>query len=676
MNEAKYIRRFRWIGFISGSILVILMITAWIRESFLPDWRQIQSDYYRMIPEEQDGTGAAIGKASPRIHQVSPDGLKRTDRCMTCHLGLENPGMSEAPQPHTTHPGQFLAQHPIEKFGCTVCHGGQGRAVDRVHAFGEEPFTHWDLPLLHPPYIESSCGKCHLGIFSVQTVLKGTETFIHGKEIFQREGCLGCHQARGVGGIVGPDLTEQGEKTKHEYSFRNIRGEQTISNWLKEHFQDPEMVSPGSEMLQISLPEEELEALVTFTMGLAKPDISYDYIGADALQEFRGIRTTMSSEKMYDMICSACHGKSGEGKDYEDYQTGVPSLGNYDFIRVASQEMIMFTLLHGRGSRLMASWLPRHSGLETIELDSLVLSLEASHKVNYEFEQHGWTSGLPRKGQEIYRADCQVCHGPEGMGDIGLPLNNPDFLSVASDRFLFNTLVYGRNTAGMPAWTHYTGQEMADLISYIRSWGRGPRDDIPLDLPDGDTGQGDLQYHYLCSRCHGEFGEGDTGPAILTHDFQQLASDRYLYETISSGRSHTAMFGWSTDVQGAGKLDRQGVADIIAYMREFGGSEREYIYPGSNPGNARPGRDLFAGHCAECHGNGGEGTRAPALNNQEFLASASNGYIMATISLGRKGTRMPSWGYGSEDYPALTSDQRKDLVAWIRSWQRYPIRNF
>jgi len=338
--------------------------------------------------------------------------------------------------------------------------------------------------------------------------------------------------------------------------------------------------------------------------------------------------------------------------------------------------MIMFTLLHGRGSRQMASWLPLHSGLEISELDSLVHSLESRYHVGYRFDELSRPSGQPRFGQKRYQEDCQVCHGLNGEGDIGLPLNNPDFLSIASDRFLFNTVVAGRNTAGMPAWTHYQTQQASDLLSYIRTWGRGPMDDLPIQLPEGDPKQGDLQYHYLCSRCHGEFGEGNTGPAILTKDFQDLAGDRYLYETISGGRSHTAMFGWSTDVQGAGKLDRQGISDIIAYMREFSTRDRDYIYPGSNPGNARPGRQLYAENCAQCHGNEGEGLAAPALNNQEFLAAVSNGYIMATISLGRSGTRMPSWGSGSDEYKVLTSSQRKDLVAWIRSWQRYRIRTF
>jgi mono/diheme cytochrome c family protein len=134
------------------------------------------------------------------------------------------------------------------------------------------------------------------------------------------------------------------------------------------------------------------------------------------------------------------------------------------------------------------------------------------------------------------------------------------------------------------------------------------------------------------------------------------------------------MFGWTTDVQGAGKLDRQGISDIIAYMRQTAGTDRDYVYQGSNPGNAAAGKVQFEANCAECHGKDGKGPRAPALNNQEFLSAVSNGYIMATISVGREGTKMPSWGMGSAQHRALTATQRKDLVAWIRSWQRFRIK--
>ncbi len=682
MDERIYIKRFRWIALVSGSLLILMLITAWVRETFTADWKRYQSEYWDLVrdlnrdaaDEEDSGGGRSLSGNAGRISQVSPAGLGRTDRCITCHLGIGNPFMEEAPQPHALHPGEHIVQHPVEKFGCTVCHGGQGRAVDRIQAFGEDPSTHWNFPLLHPPYIESSCGKCHLGIFSDPTPMEGISTFLHGKEVFIREGCLGCHRARGVGGILGPDLTGQGEKTKHEYSFTNIKGEQTISNWLKEHFRDPEMVSPGSDMLKMNLPEEELEALVTFTMGLAKPGISYDYLAVEALQEFRGTRAELSPGKTWSMICSSCHGKEGEGKDYETYKTGVPAVWNYDFVRVAPDELIEFTLIHGRGSRQMSSWLPLHSGLSEKEIDSLVRMLGGRYPPVAAFEEISGIPGRPERGREIYLEDCAACHAEDGGGDIGLPLNNADFLGTASDEFLFNTVARGRNLAGMPAWPAYSAENMADLIRFLRTWGPGPPEEYEIGLPEGNSERGGLQYHYLCSRCHGEFGEGNTGPAILASDFLSHASDRFLYETVSKGRAHTAMFGWSTQVRGAGRLDRQGISDIIRYMREFTSGERNYIYQGSNTGNAVKGRELFGRHCSPCHGKDGPGTSAPALNNQEFLSAASNGYLLATITIGRQGTKMPSWGKGSGEYPALSPEERRDIVSHIRSWQRFRIR--
>jgi mono/diheme cytochrome c family protein len=673
MDEGQHIGRFRIITLFSAMVLVILLITAWVRETFLPDWKIYQKEYMELALERIEDESFTL-EHDRRIQEISLPGLKRTDRCITCHLGIENPSMTDVPQPHSLHPGDHILYHPVEKYGCTVCHGGQGRAIERIAAFGEDPSTHWNFPLLRPPLIESSCGKCHLGIFSESQSLEGTESFIHGKEVFNREGCLGCHRARGVGGIIGPDLTEQGEKTRHEYSFTNIQGEQTISNWLKEHFMDPEMVSPGSDMLKMNLPDEELEALVTFTMGLAKPDISYDYLELEALREFRGERPELFPEKAYSMICSSCHGQKGEGKDYNAYRTGVPSLWNYDFIRVASDEMIAFTILHGRGGRQMASWLPLYSGLLPREIDSVVHMLDTKYEARSTFDAISRMAGNPAHGKTLYERDCSVCHAENGEGDIGLPLNNSDFLGLASDRFLYNTIIMGRNTAGMPGWMDYSSGDLAGLIAYIRTWGSGPRDESSIDLPQGDPVQGDLRFHYLCSRCHGEFGEGNTGPAILTNEFLSLASDRYLYHTISGGRTHTAMFGWSTDVQGEGKLETEDVSDIIEYMRQTAQLPRDYVYPGSNPGKAVSGRTLFTKNCAECHGEDGEGPIAPALNNQEFLSAASNGYLIATISVGREGTRMPSWGKGSETHPALSANQRQDLVAYIRSWQRFKIR--
>ncbi|MGB2959613.1 MAG: cytochrome c, partial [Bacteroidota bacterium] len=74
--------------------------------------------------------------------------------------------------------------------------------------------------------------------------------------------------------------------------------------------------------------------------------------------------------------------------------------------------------------------------------------------------------------------------------------------------------------------------------------------------------------------------------------------------------------------------------------------------------------------CSSCHGKAGEGIKAPALNSQEFLSGATNGYLLATVTLGRRGTAMPSWGRGTEEYRRLTAAERLDIVAHLRTWQR------
>lgn len=673
MNEATYIRGMRWVVIIASIILVALILIVWVSEGFFSAWKKYQDDYADLLTEMESFSGVEESQIG-EIFQLNLEALGRIDRCITCHNGLENPFLSDSPQPHRTHPGNHLVHHPVTKFGCTVCHGGQGRALEKDEAFGRDSRFHWPSPLLAQPYIQSSCGKCHLAIYNESRRFEGTGVFYSGKEVFSREGCLGCHKARGVGGILGPDLTEQGNKSKHEYSFQNIKGEQTISNWLKEHFRDPEMVSPGSQMLKMDLPEEELDELVTFVLGLAKPDIPFDYFSAEALREFKGERDLLAGEQVFSFSCTACHGKQGRGKDYAEYKTGVPGVLNRDFLRMASAEYLYFTLIKGRSNRQMASWAPDLSGWKDTEIDSILLFISDHKSQQQGVGSQSVAEGMTSKGMQYYAIHCKMCHGEEGAGGIGIPIHNSDFLAVASDRFLVETIRNGRNNTAMPSRYDISRQEMIDLIAYIRSWGNRKGIDYRLNLPAGNIETGSLKYHYLCSRCHGEFGEGDTGPSNLNRNFLLAASDSYLYETISKGRSNTAMFGWSVDVHGDERLDDHDISDLIAFMKSTINLEWNYIHAGSNPGNAYAGQHLFRLHCAGCHGENGEGTEAPALHNQEFLSAASNGYLTGTISLGRSETKMPSWGRGEVDYPALTGKERQDITAYIRSWQRVRIR--
>ena len=86
MSEGKYINRFRWITLISGGVLILLIILAWINSTWLPSWKKYQKDYYRIALEQSEEDDL---KPEPSaIRQVVSPGLRRTDRCINCHLGL------------------------------------------------------------------------------------------------------------------------------------------------------------------------------------------------------------------------------------------------------------------------------------------------------------------------------------------------------------------------------------------------------------------------------------------------------------------------------------------------------------------------------------------------------------------------------------------------------------
>ena len=43
-------------------------------------------------------------------------------------------------------PREILQKHPVQEYGCTSCHGGQGYATDRKSAHGL--VEHWEEPVL------------------------------------------------------------------------------------------------------------------------------------------------------------------------------------------------------------------------------------------------------------------------------------------------------------------------------------------------------------------------------------------------------------------------------------------------------------------------------------------------------------------------------------------------
>lgn len=670
--EEKLIRFYKYLALVSAIICIAVFSLTAAFDHFGRPWQAMQREYRTILAgRAQNDRQRAEAERSPiEVRQLVLPGELRVDRCITCHAGIENPSMDGIRIPFSIHSGDYLTTHPPEKFGCTLCHKGQGRALEVQDVCGVEGHD----PSASLQYVEALCAQCHLTLFVNGLPSSGTEKVRGGLELVRREGCLGCHKLRGVGGHVGPDLTEQGRKGRHYYSFRRIKGDHSVVNWHREHFRDPGGVSPGSSMPAFDLPGREMEPLITFVLGQFSPSLPLDYYSSEVLQEFRSRQSLRTGREAYLLTCSACHRRDGAGRDFGEHPYGAPSIGNPDFQAVASRELIEYAIWSGRGTSRMESWNPILSGLRAEELELIVDHVRGFRPKGPSLAAVKEADGSMLLGRESFAHNCSLCHGEAGEGGPGPSLNSPDFLGAASEEFLYSTIVIGRSNTAMPSWSALPPREIASLILLLRSWQKESRG---LSLPrigGGNSRRGEDLYASRCARCHGRFGEGGIGPAILNPDFLSAASDGYIGQTIARGRAHTPMFGWREDLTRAERLGPDDLGDLISFMRARKDSLLDFLPPGASTGRPLQGRELYHELCSTCHGRAGEGIKAPALNSQEFLSGATNGFLLATLTLGRRGTAMPSWGRGTSEYRRLTAGERLDIVAHLRTWQREVLR--
>jgi mono/diheme cytochrome c family protein len=673
-RDNKYKDIFKLIATILGVLSFFILLMMFFSVHHSEDWKQYQLAYRDSLKlNADDSLTQSMAENLPiQIQQITVNQLSISDRCTSCHYGIENKSLPISISPFQTHPGSYLDEHNLTDYGCTTCHGGQGRALEKAEAHSQQHAG----PFLGKKYLQTNCGKCHLLVYQKDTKLPGIDKLQQGILIFQREGCLGCHKIRGTGGAIGPDLTGQGDKTHEAYDYSRISGEHNIETWLHEHFLNPDKISPGSKMPAFNISPDSLLNLIIFTRALFPANLPFSYYNSAVLREYKNDRNLITDTNAFDLFCVACHGKSGVGIDYEKSKFGVPHLSNQDFLRLASREMIFFSIHEGRGTRMMGSWNPEYSGMRMQELQSLVRYVQSWKNPAPSSQQISRLRGNRSDGKEIFQKDCAMCHGLDGNGGIGPGLNRQSLLANADREFFFETISIGRANTAMPSWNDMTAQNIVDVIEYIMEWQTQVSNTERFRSGPGNFARGDSLYHYSCARCHGTTGSGGIGPAILYPDFLAAASDNFIKKTILGGRDHSVMFGLKASKIDAEQKQEQ-LNDLTTFIRSWEDSTRKFIEAGPDLGNPEYGKILYRRFCSECHGNNGEGIKAPALNNQEFLNAASNGYIIGTISIGRKDTKMPSWGRGTETYPQISTQDRWDIVAFIRQWQlvEIPIPN-
>lgn len=74
-------------------------------------------------------------------------------------------------------------------------------------------------------------------------------------------------------------------------------------------------------------------------------------------------------------------------------------------------------------------------------------------------------------GEEIYAANCAICHGTDGVGNEGPKLVDSPFVQLTGRSAVMSTVSTGRVSVGMPAWDGIlTEEEIGRVVDHIRSF--------------------------------------------------------------------------------------------------------------------------------------------------------------------------------------------------------------
>jgi mono/diheme cytochrome c family protein len=175
---------------------------------------------------------------------------------------------------------------------------------------------------------------------------------------------------------------------------------------------------------------------------------------------------------------------------------------------------------------------------------------------------------LITEGRSLYEENCALCHGREGEGVDGPPLNDSNLLTDTSDETLFSVISSGVPNTEMPAWNQihggpFTDQEIRQLVAFIRNWEEDAPDRLEMAMM-GDPVNGLVIYSDTCTICHGEQGAGtNVAPTLNNPEQLSALNDEWYIETISEGRPAKGMPTWGT------VLSPAQIRDLVALLRAW-----------------------------------------------------------------------------------------------------------
>ena len=201
-----------------------------------------------------------------------------------------------------------------------------------------------------------------------------------------------------------------------------------------------------------------------------------------------------------------------------------------------------------------------------------------------------------RRAAGHYEMVCAACHGspagaPEQFADDLVPAPPRLMEQMANwhpDARVFWTVKHGIKRSAMPAWpAQIRDDEVWDMVAFLNVMAAMPADEYARLAALDREG---------CASCHGENGEGGSGPRL------DIQSPDYIAASLQAFRQRTRASG--TMIAAASQLSDEEISELSAYfgrLVEVEGADAEGL-GAEIAARGIPERDIAA--CNSCHESG------------------------------------------------------------------------
>ncbi len=660
--------------FLLLSIVLLLVTVVLIFREREASWRPFQESYRanltaraKTVDDQEAASHFTIG-----IRQDWLPELKRADRCRTCHIGVDDPDSPKS-QPLAPHPD--IAPHTFDRFGCTICHGGEGYATRLPDAHEQ---------LLPMRLIESSCGKCH-GLAGPGK--EKAPTLDAGAQLVEAKRCFGCHILVGKDKSPPPAPPLDGLATK------------VNRKWLGGWLHNPKEYLPQARMADFLLTTRETEALEDYLLSLPMSAEKQDEFYRESESDRQWLATL--SEDEHDALvdrgkevfgrsrCLSCHVLEGKGGTMGPDLSRISIKSNRRWLdawlrdpAIYDPRTAMPTFRLNREERLgIVEYLLWESELNSEDANGEPDSGDLDPAPGEPAPKSTFPAGDLREegGRLFLTKGCYNCHelpGVKGRVDFApsladladrqlsridfgksvVPRTLPDYIVGK----LQNPRIYGEKLK-MPFFglePAEVGRLATTLLGRSQEVPDSYRDKkvvVPLPEPTGEVGR--IFERYRCFSCHRLGDKGGSLAPDLTFEGSKVEG-KWLKSFLQKPYAIRPALAERMPRFNLTEAEATTLAD---YARLLLRSDRIDAAASTNPGEIESGRKLYfeTYNCQTCHSIDGQGGYfGPALERVGFRLTPA--WLITRLD-----NAHPYEPGAREPVLAIPPEQRRQLLAFL-----------